>query len=144
MKEETKQEFYDKIKIENKIKSIINYNTNNINDQTYNLYLRIFDGINNIYDAYMDEKLKYTEYTIYNIYNYHCKYLRQKSRFYLLNLNYKSYDTNKYYDVRKFACDLLRYNDYNEQCKNYINLNLLKKSIIPNDVIDNVISKYLM
>ena len=143
MKEETKLEFYDKIKIENKIKSIINYNTNNIDDQTYNLYLKIFKDINNVYDAYKSEKLKYTEYAIYNLYNHHCKYLRQKSRFYLLNLNYKSYDTNKYYDVRKFACDILRYKDYNEQCKNHINLNRLKKTRIPNDVIDNIIKYFL-
>ena len=131
------------MKIENKIKVIIQHKIFDLDYQTRNLYLRIFDDINNMYDAYMGEKLKYTEYSIYNIYNHHYKYLRQNSRFYLLNLNYKSYDTNKYYDVRKFACDLLRYNDYNEQCKNHINLNLLKKSIIPNDVIDNVISKYL-
>ena len=143
MERKNKLEFYDKIKIENKIKFSINYNKNDIDDQTYNLYLRIFDYINNIYNAYMDEKLKYTEYIIYNLYNHHCKYLRQNSRFYLLNINYKSYDTNKYYDVRKFACDLLRYKDYNAQCKNQINLNLLKKTRIPIDVIDNIIKYFI-
>ena len=143
MKGEMKLEFYDIMKIENKIKFIIQHKIFDLDYQTRNLYFRIFNDINNTYDAYQREKLKYTEYAIYNIYNHHCKYLRQNSRFYLLNLNYKSHDTCKYYDVRKFACDLLRYNDYNEQCKNHINLNLLKQSRIPNDVIYNIIKHFL-
>ena len=70
-------------------------------------------------------------------------YLKVESNYYLRKYEYKSYDTHKFYDVRKFACDLLRYKDYNQQCKNHINLNLLKKTRIPNDVIDNIIKYFI-
>ena len=53
-----------------------------------------------------------------------------------------------YMDIRiqahNYMYDVLRLIDFTKQCKNHTNLNLLKKTRIPNDVINNMISKYLM
>ena len=140
-------EFYNNTLLEErltKIKHISNYKPNI--DEDVDICVELFRYIEDLYVAFNTEKNKYVEYSVYNVYNHYDRFTKNNSSDYCkLSDDYlRSYrKDNKFYLIRNYTFDVLRLRDFNEQCKNHINLNRLKKTRIPNDVIDNIIKYFL-
>ena len=149
-----KLEFYDKMYIEKNIKTIkrsyVTYLTrteiivridkyNMLDNNITNCFKTYTNFTTNLYFDYINKKHIYADKTCKQLldyfsrpYDHYCQVCTKKNEFYI--------------DIRiqahNYIYDVLRLIDFTKQCTNHINLNLLKKTKIPNDVIDAIISKY--
>ena len=148
MKIKNKLSFYNNILLEERLKQVKhklkNYEPNL--DENVDLYIDLFNQFEDLYVAFNTEKNKYVEYSVYNVYNHYDMFTKHYSSDYckISDDCLRSYrKDHKFYLIRNYTFDVLRLRDFNEQCKNHINLNLLKQTRIPNDVIENIIKVYL-
>ena len=150
-----KLEFYDKIYIEKIIKTIKrSYSTyltrteiirrrdkyNMLDNKITNCFKTYTNFTTNLYFDYINKKHIYADKTCKQLldyfsrpYDHYCQVCTIKDEYYM----------DIRIQVNNYMYDVLRLNDFNEQCKNHINLNLLKKTKIPIDVIDNIIKYFI-
>ena len=149
-------EFYDKNKIQKIIKIIKRsrvYKSISLSEyvKRHGEYIKLDKKVTNFFEIYvnyttdlyfnyLNEKHNYSDKTCKKLLNYNCI-------FYDPNCQVCTMKDEFYQDIKSqtnvYIYDVLRFVDYNEQCKNHVKLNLLKQTKIPNEVIEKLIKLFL-
>ena len=151
-----KLEFYNKANVEKIIKTIKRSRIyQSISTMEYIKRQEDYIKLDNMFTSFFEMYDKYTIELYINFrnnkHNYAdktCKNFLDRHLYYYDPYCQVSTMKNEWYpdiqrEINEYIYDVLRLRDFNEQCKNHINLNRLKKTRIPNDVIDNIIKYFL-